>query len=71
MKIAIESPQKMSDRDLEEDIDVWNRKPCRLLCKSSNLHSLSVGGRENASPPPPLKKLRGVNKPIHRGYKPI
>ena len=27
MKIAIESPQKMSDRDLEEVIDVWNRKP--------------------------------------------
>ena len=27
MKIAIESPQKMSIRDLEEVIDVWNRKP--------------------------------------------
>ena len=27
IKIVIESPQKMSDRDLEEVIDVWNRKP--------------------------------------------
>ena len=27
MKIAIESLQKMSDRDLEEIIDAWNRKP--------------------------------------------
>ena len=27
MKIVIESPQKMSDRHLEEVIDVWNRKP--------------------------------------------
>ena len=31
MKIAIESPQKMSDRDLEEVIDVWNRKPRRIV----------------------------------------
>ena len=27
MKIAVESPQKMSDRDLEEVTDAWNRKP--------------------------------------------
>ena len=33
MKIAIESPQKMSDRDLEEVIDVWNRKPRRIVVK--------------------------------------
>ena len=30
-KIAIESPQKMSDRDLEEVVDVWNRKPRRIV----------------------------------------
>ena len=32
MKIAIESPQKKkSDRDLEEVIDVWNRKPRQIV----------------------------------------
>ena len=31
MKIAIESPQKMFDKDLEEVIDVWNRKPRRIV----------------------------------------
>ena len=30
MKIAIESSQ-MSDRDLEEVIDIWNRKPQRVV----------------------------------------
>ena len=31
MKIAIESPQKMSIKYLEEVIDVWNRKPRRIV----------------------------------------
>ena len=31
MKMAIESPQKICDRDLEEVIDVWNRKPRRIV----------------------------------------
>ena len=26
MKIVIESPEKLTDRDLEEIVDVWNRK---------------------------------------------
>ena len=26
MKIVIESPQKLTDSDLEEIVDVWNRK---------------------------------------------
>ena len=54
MKIAIQFPQKMSDRDLEEDIDVWNIKPCGLLGKSSNLYSLRGGGQMH--PPTPSKK---------------
>ena len=31
MKIAIESPPKMSDGELEVVIDVWNRKPRRIV----------------------------------------
>ena len=34
----------MSDRAYEEVIDVWNRKPQWIVCKISNLHSLSGGG---------------------------
>ena len=30
MKIAIELPEKLSDNDLENIIDVWNRKPRRI-----------------------------------------
>ena len=26
MKIVIESPEKLTDSDLEEIVDVWNRK---------------------------------------------
>ena len=29
-KIAIESPEKLSDNDLENIIDIWNRKPRRI-----------------------------------------
>ena len=35
MKIVIESPEKLTDSDLEEIVDVWNRKGGRLLCKLS------------------------------------
>ena len=31
MKIAIESPDKLSDRDTEEIVNVWNRKSRRVL----------------------------------------
>ena len=31
MKIAIESPQKLSDDDLENIVSVWNRKNRRLV----------------------------------------
>ena len=41
MKIAVESPQKMSDRDLEE---VTTERHDGLLCKISNLHTLRKGG---------------------------
>ena len=30
MKISIESPQKLSNDDLEQIVDIWNRKPRRL-----------------------------------------
>ena len=35
LKIVIESPEKLTDSDLEENVDVWNRKGDRLLCKLS------------------------------------
>ena len=35
MKIVIESPPKLTDSDLEEIVDVWNRKGDGLLCKLS------------------------------------
>ena len=31
MKIAIESPDKLSDSDTEEIVNVWNRKSRRVL----------------------------------------
>ena len=30
MRIAIESPEKLSDNDLENIVDIWNRKPRRI-----------------------------------------
>ena len=30
MKIVIESPEKLTDSDLEEIVDVWNRKGRRI-----------------------------------------
>ena len=30
MKITIESPEILSDEELEEIVDVWNRKPRRI-----------------------------------------
>ena len=30
MKIAIETPEKLSDSDLDAIISVWNRKPRRI-----------------------------------------
>ena len=35
MKIVIESSEKLTDSDLEEIADVWNRKGDGLLCKLS------------------------------------
>ena len=34
MKIAIESPEKLSDKDLDDNIDIWNRKTRRIVCKT-------------------------------------
>jgi hypothetical protein len=31
MKIAIESPQKLSDEDVEKIVDIWNKKPRRVV----------------------------------------
>ena len=31
MKISIESPEKLSDSDLETIVDVWNRKNGRIV----------------------------------------
>ena len=31
MKIAIESPAKLTDEDLENIIDVWKRQPRRII----------------------------------------
>ena len=33
MKIVIESPEKLTDSDLEEIVDVWNRLLCKLSCR--------------------------------------
>ena len=30
MKIAIESPETLSDEELEQTVDVWNRKPRKI-----------------------------------------
>ena len=30
MKIVIESPEKLTDNDLEEIVDVWNKKGRRI-----------------------------------------
>ena len=30
MKIAIESPQTLSDKELEQIVDIWNRKARRI-----------------------------------------
>ena len=30
MKIVIESPEKLSDSNLEEMVDVWNRKDTQI-----------------------------------------
>ena len=35
MKIFIESPEKLSDSDLEEIFDVWNRKVRQIAVKLS------------------------------------
>ena len=40
MKIAIESLPKMSDRDLEEVIDVWNRKQRHECCVKLIIYTL-------------------------------
>ena len=31
MKIAVESPDKLSDNNLEEIVDTWNRKPRKIV----------------------------------------
>ena len=31
MKIAIESPEKLSDSDLENIVDIWYRKSRRII----------------------------------------
>jgi len=31
MKISIESPQKLTDEDLEMMIEIWNRKARRIV----------------------------------------
>ena len=31
MKMAIETPEKLSDSDLDAIISVWNRKPRRIV----------------------------------------
>ena len=43
MKIVIESPEKLTDSDLEEIVDVWNRKGtriavCTLIQTLTSLH---------------------------------
>ena len=61
-------------RDLEEVIDVWNRKPRRigLLCKISYLHSLRGGGQKKTTRgggggggggEPLLLNFTGINSP--------
>ena len=42
MKIAIESPEKLSDKDLDDIIDIWNRKPSELFCKTVTVYSSTI-----------------------------
>ena len=49
MKIVIESPEKLTDSDLEEIVDLWNRKGGRiavltliLTLISLHMHTLSA-----------------------------
>ena len=30
MKVAVESPKELSDTDLEQIVDIWNRKPRKV-----------------------------------------
>ena len=49
MKTVIESTEKLTDRDLEEIVDVWNRKGRRIAVStliethiSSHMHTLTA-----------------------------
>ena len=42
MKIAIETPEKLSDSDLDAIISVWNRKPRRIAYKCTVLLFLTL-----------------------------
>ena len=71
MKIVIESPEKLTDSDLEKIVDVWNRKGRRMLCKlctSLHKHTLTAHAHcetlinnnnefYSAAPPPPPPPL--------------
>ena len=41
MKIVIESPEKLTDSDLEEIVDMWNRKGIRIPVKTL-MHTLTA-----------------------------
>ena len=42
MKIAIESPETLSDSDLEEVVTIWNRKGRRIAVQIIDLLSVTV-----------------------------
>ena len=45
MKIAMESPEKLLNDDLDKIIDIWNRKPQRIVVSiivTVNYHFISL-----------------------------
>ena len=38
MKIALESPFKLTDGNLEEIVDVWNRKSSSSICEFDTMY---------------------------------
>ena len=43
MKITLESPEALSDEELEKIVNVWTRKPTRIAVRQSNhLHVFNL-----------------------------
>ena len=69
MNISIESPEKLSDSDLEKIVDLWNRKHKRMyiMIHNTELYNLERGGKSFSRggkcppPPPPPQRNPGTD----------